>query len=74
MYCSWLAAKYTLPPPGKSYSHLETGYLVYSVSQEHCLNTSWKLSFLDLGIRQALVSPDYMVWGMVEVELTSQAP
>lgn len=51
VYCSWFAASYTLSPPAKSYSHLETGNLVLSVHQEHCLNTSWKLPFLDLGIR-----------------------
>ena len=54
MCSSWLVATYTLPPPGESYGHLETGNSAPSMNQEHCLNTSWKLSFLDLGIRQAL--------------------
>lgn len=51
VYCSWLAANYTLPPPEKSYSCLEAGNLVPSMTQEHCLNISWKIPFLDLGIR-----------------------
>lgn len=44
------------------------------MNQEQCLNTSWKLFFLDLGIRQALGSPDYMALDVAEVELTSQDP
>lgn len=37
------------------------------------MNTSWKVSFLDLGFRQALGSPDYTVWGTAEVSLPLKA-
>lgn len=53
LYCSWLADSDISLPSGKSYSYLKTGNLAPSV-QEHCLNTSWKLSFLDAGATQAL--------------------
>lgn len=45
---SRLSANSTLPPSGKS---VETGNLVPFINQEHCLNTSWKLSFLNVGVR-----------------------
>lgn len=56
------------------YSHLRTGNVIPSVNQKHCLNTSWKFSFLDLGFRQALGSPDDIGLGVAEVDFTSQGP
>ncbi|XP_004388037.1 spermatogenesis-associated protein 31A1 [Trichechus manatus latirostris] len=49
--CSRLAASHTLP---KSDMHIETGNLASLEGQEHCMNTTQELFFLDPGTLQML--------------------